>query len=80
MVAKGLDQITRGRPMRGLALNEMERWNQFYAPHTMGWVRTMHQASLNSWGELPSEYLVIYYNMLCCSALYHALFESILEN
>ena len=80
MVAKGLDQITRGRPMRGLALNEMERWNQFYAPHTMGWVRTIHQASLNSWGELPSEYLVIYYNMLCCSTLYHALFESIQEN
>ena len=64
MVAKGLDQITRGRPMRGLALKEMERWNQFYAPHTMGWVRTIHQASLNSWGERPSEYLVIYYAMV----------------
>ena len=35
MVAKGLDQITRGRPMRGLALKEKERWNQFYAPHAM---------------------------------------------
>ena len=61
MVAKGLDQITRGRPMRGLALKEKERWNQFYAPHAMGWVRTIHQASLNSWGEPPSENLVIYY-------------------
>ena len=58
---KALDQITRGRPMRGLGLKEVARWNLYYVPHTMGWVIAIHQAKENSWRERHSEFLIIYY-------------------